>query len=108
MLHATCSNSGRSYGANRVHSGRNYCGASCKQKAYRARKAHLAKVKQGTFSEHSQNSVHNLKVRYGEGLAYMFNQMYFQHGGKALELAIEIADLIDWDDPDERNSSYDK
>jgi len=106
MLHTTCSFCGRTYGSRRIHAGANYCGASCKQKAYRARKLQKAIVKQGTFSECSKNSVHSLKVRYGEGLAYMLSEMYFQHGGKALEMAIEIANLVDRDDDDERNSTY--
>jgi len=106
MLHTTCSFCGRTYGSRRIHAGANYCGPSCKQKAYRARKLQLKKVKQGTYSERSRNSVYNLSRRYGEGLAYMLNQIYTLHGGQALELAIQIAELVDLDDPDEKNSIY--
>jgi len=106
MLHTTCSNCGTSYGANRVHSGRNYCGASCKQKAYRARKLQLKKVKQGASLEYPRDAVRDLSIRYGEGLAYMLNQLYAQYGGRALQMAIEIAEYVDLDDPDDKNSKY--
>ncbi len=100
MLHATCSNCGRSYGANRVHSGHNYCGASCKQKAYRARKLQLKKAKQGTYTMKSRMAVNRLSDRYGITVAYMFEQMFLEHGGQALEMTIAIAEFVDWDDPE--------
>jgi len=106
MINTTCSNCGTSYGARRIHADANYCGASCKQKAYRKRKAHLKKVMQGTFSESSRDSVHDLDRRYGQRLSYMLNRMYSQYGGKALEMAIEIAEYVDLDDPDDKNSKY--
>ena len=106
MLHTTCSFCGRTYGSRRIHAGANYCGPSCKQKAYRARKLQLKKVKQGASLEYPRDAVRDLSIRYGEGLAYMLNQLYAEYGGRALGMVIEIAQLVDLDDPDEKNSIY--
>jgi len=59
----------------------------------------LKKAKQGTFTVESEMSVGRLSYRYGRSLIAKFDQIFLEHGGQALELAIEIAEIIDWDDP---------
>jgi len=64
------------------------------------RKLQLKKAKQGTYTMKARATVNRLSDRYGITVAYMFEQIFLEHGGQALELTIAIAELIDWDAPE--------
>lgn len=100
MLYATCSTCGRSYGARRVHSGHNFCSPTCKQKAYRARKAQLKKSYRYTYSLDDRAAIQRLAKKYGSDIEILMERIFTAHGGEALKHAIAMVQFIDWHHPE--------